>query len=112
MDEIKNIPVLVCTSCQNATLPPQYICRQCGNAHFTQTSIPGRGRLYTYTVIRVASPAFQNQTPYHVLVVELKSGLRVSARLAANGDTRIEIGQEMVLDRIDESVYWFHPFSA
>jgi uncharacterized OB-fold protein len=111
MDEIKKIPVLVCKSCQNTTLPPQYICRQCGSEHFTQTSIPGRGSLYTYTVIRVASPAFQNQTPYHVLVVELGPGLRVSARLA-HCDTRIEIGQEMVLDRIDESVYWFHPFYA
>lgn len=109
MDFARTIPGLRCQSCGELTLPPQYVCTKCGATHFAETTIPGKGKVFTYTTIRVAPQSFQAQVPYHVLVVQLTPELRVSARLAVDEGENIQIGQTVVLERIDDTGYWFRP---
>ncbi len=45
--------------------------------------VPGTGRLVSWTTIRRAPTAFREQAPYHVAVVDLDAGARVTGRLLA-----------------------------
>ena len=45
---------------------------------------PGRGTIYTETVIHSAPAAFVADAPYQIAIVELESGERVTARIAGD----------------------------
>lgn len=107
MDKEKSIPIVQCDQCKALGIPPQYICRQCGHTGFRETSISGRGKVYTHTTIRVAPDDYREEAPYPIVVVDLAHGLRVTARLVPDGAETIEIGQDLVFDRVNDRGYWF-----
>jgi uncharacterized OB-fold protein len=51
-------------------------------------------------------PAFNDETPYNVVQVELDEGPRLTSRIIGGGDQKIQIGQrvEVVFDDIDEEL--------
>ena len=103
----KQVPVAKCADCDTLGIPPQYVCRQCGKTEFEEAFVPGRGRVYTHTTIRIAPDAFRTQAPYDIAIVDLAPGLRVTARIDQAGKQPVAIGQEVVFDRTDECGYWF-----
>ncbi|MGH7331321.1 MAG: Zn-ribbon domain-containing OB-fold protein [Candidatus Rokuibacteriota bacterium] len=63
-------------------------------------NLSGRGRLLSWTVIRVAPPRYASEAPYAVGLLELAEGPRITARLEGDPE-RLAAGQPMGLFAVD-----------
>ncbi len=63
---------LRCDKCGSHTLPPQGVCRQCGESGLSPVEIDKKGTIKTFTVIRVAAEGLT--PPFIVALVETASG--------------------------------------
>ena len=61
-----------CQACGRLRWPPRASCPSCHSLETGWTTVSGRGRIFTWTVIhRTKLKEYQNATPYAVAVVEL-----------------------------------------
>ena len=68
-----------CASCGRSSLPPAPSCLHCGSADVQHVDAATTGALYTWTVTHVAfDPAYADEVPYTVGVVDLDDGSRLS----------------------------------
>lgn len=71
-----------CRDCGRRFLPPLPCCPSCRSEAIEPVEACGRGRLYSWVVMRRAlDPAFAEAVPYVVAAVELEEGARIFARL-------------------------------
>lgn len=99
-----NINLLFCDKCSTAFLPPKYVCPNCYNVDLIEKKMSGKGTIYSYTTIYSAPEKFSFDAPYHIILVDLAEGHRITARLAF-GEPSIE--QKVEHHKIEDSVYWF-----
>ena len=92
----------VCPHCDAKIFPPRDVCPHCGGEAKTQYAFSGKGKVYSYTVMREAPAGFEENIPYTVAVVALDEGPMVTAQLTDLGGQAVEIGMpvEMVTRRI------------
>lgn len=70
---------LKCETCGAVTFPPMAVCCECSGSEMHPVSITGKGRLRTFTVVRVAPEG--KTPPYIVAMVELEEGPYVMGNL-------------------------------
>jgi uncharacterized OB-fold protein len=63
---------LRCLDCGGCTVPPNAVCTSCGSANLKVESFARKGKIRTFTIIRVAPAGFK--PPYLVAMVELQDG--------------------------------------
>jgi len=62
-----------CDSCNRFVWYPEEECPHCGARSFTWTRVSGRGRVFTWTVVRRAFlPAFEEMVPFVTALVALE----------------------------------------
>jgi len=62
-----------CDSCNRFVWYPEEECPHCGARDFTWTRVSGRGRVFTWTVVRRAFlPAFEEMVPFVTALVSLE----------------------------------------
>ena len=67
-----------CTACQAYVFYPRPFCTACLSEALEWVTLCGRGRVYTFTVVRRAmNLAFADDLPYVYAIVELEEGPRV-----------------------------------
>ena len=96
-----------CGACDKPHLPPAPVCPFCFSDDIMWQAASGRGHISTFTVVHKAwFPAFQDETPYNVVQIELDEGPRLTSRIVGAGDQKIAIGQrvEVVFTDIDEQL--------
>lgn len=77
----------VCRVCAHRRLPPTAQCPKCLSDEVEWAATRGRGRLASWVVFhRAYHPAFEDQIPYAVGIVELDEGPRMLARLKGRAD--------------------------
>ncbi|HPR63161.1 MAG TPA: Zn-ribbon domain-containing OB-fold protein [Thermoanaerobaculia bacterium] len=81
-----------CKGCGKVFFPPRLVCSACGGREFTPTSLPGKGKVVTFTVIHTPPTAFDDESPYAMAVVELENGARIFAQLVDVDPDSIAIG--------------------
>lgn len=104
-----------CASCRRTYFPKARFCFNCFGKDMEDIIMSRRGRLYSYTIGRMASTHFQ--PPYVVGLIDLPEGVRVFAPLKVKEDQPIKIGMEveLVIDELwkedDKSIigYKFKP---
>ncbi|WP_164661319.1 Zn-ribbon domain-containing OB-fold protein [Tropicibacter sp. Alg240-R139] len=64
-----------CNACGKAHFYPRAICPECGSPDTTWTEATGRGRIYTYSVMRRADP------PYAIAYVTLDEGVTMMSNI-------------------------------
>lgn len=80
-----------CAGCGVIRYPVEPLCSECLSFDFGWAKSSGRGRIYSYTVVRHQThPAFP--VPYTVVLVEMEEGPRVIAELRAPEDAVFDIG--------------------
>jgi len=94
-----------CADCGHTRHPPGPICPRCRSAERTWQQVPGRGTVYTYTVVhRAFVPSLAAQLPYVVIVVELEEagGVRLVSNLvdADPGAVRVGMPVEVVWEDV------------
>ena len=77
-----------CRKCGRGHYPPRAVCDRCGGRDMEPGRLAERGKLLTWSVIRVAPPAFAQEIPYVVAIVEMEDGVRLTCQL-----TDVEIDQ-------------------
>ena len=90
-----------CDICDTYVFYPRPYCPHCLSEALTWTTVSGRGRVYTYTIVRRAMhPAFQLEVPYVFAIVELEEGPRVETNVigCAPEDVRVEMPVKAVYD--------------
>ncbi len=97
-----------CTGCGNIHFPPRLVCRECGGEEFEKDILPSKGKVVTYTVIRIPPAEFDDQKPYVVAIVELENGVRVTCMVAEAPPDNVEIGTkvELIFRKIMKESEW------
>ncbi|WP_332898621.1 Zn-ribbon domain-containing OB-fold protein [Haladaptatus sp. CMSO5] len=54
----------------HGSLPPRRACPHCGEQNLRQEPLPESGEIETYSVITVATPEFEEDTPYVTAIVD------------------------------------------
>ncbi len=93
------LPARRCVECGKLSVNA-VTCRFCGAEGGEAVSLSGRGRLLSWTVIRVAPARYASEAPYAVGLLELAEGPRITARLEGDPD-RLAAGQSMGLVTVD-----------
>ena len=82
-----------CTSCDQTRHPPAPLCPECRSEDSDWTEVPGRGEVYSYTIVHRPIAAGQ-ELPYVIAVIALEDsgGLRMISNLVDVNPDAIEIG--------------------
>ena len=71
-----------CRDCGRHVFYPRSLCPHCLSESLEWVEVSGRGKLYSFTVVRRAMhPAFQEDVPYVYAIVELEEGPRVTSNV-------------------------------
>ncbi|MDA0785738.1 MAG: Zn-ribbon domain-containing OB-fold protein [Proteobacteria bacterium] len=75
-----------CAACDAAIFYPRSICPKCGATDPAWAVSKGEGVVYACTTVHRAPPAFADNAPYTVLLVDIDEGFRMMGGLANNGE--------------------------
>lgn len=82
-----------CPPCDRYLYYPRPYCVRCLNAELEWREVSGRGRVYSFTVVRrAASPAFADRVPYVHAIVELDEGPRMTTNIVGCAPEEVVIG--------------------
>ena len=85
-----------CVKCGHIAFPGRLICPQCGGREFEKTTLSGKGKLETFTIIRVAPSGFGDQVPYAVGIVQLDEGVRLMAQITDCDPNQLKSGEKLI----------------
>lgn len=95
-----------CKDCGRYRFYPCPMCHFCGSMNAEWVKMSGRGKVYTWTVIRkAADPAWKDDLPYTVVVVELdeQEGLLMPGNLLHCDPEDIQAGMPVEVVFVDVS---------
>lgn len=82
-----DLAVQACQTCGHHQYPPLPFCESCRGRSLGWTTSTGQGRvLAATTVYHPPHPAFADQVPYTLCVVQLDDGVRMSAQITHHGE--------------------------
>lgn len=88
----------LCSSCHKYHFFPRAICPHCHSDAVTWVPSSGRGVIYSFTVARrPAGPAFKDEVPYAIVLVQLEEGPRIMTRILGDPET-VRIGLAVEVD--------------
>lgn len=71
-----------CMDCDEHIFYPRIVCPHCMSDQLNWVEASGRGKIYSYTIARRgAGPAFSQDAPYVVALVELDEGVRILSNI-------------------------------
>ncbi len=96
-----------CVSCDSWIYYPRVRCPTCLSDDLVWTLVSGHGRIATFTVARTpTAPAFADDVPQVIVVVELVEGPRLTSTLVGGESAEVHIGAEVepVFDHGDDGI--------
>lgn len=96
-----------CRSCGAHIFYPRAFCPACLSDSLEWTSVSGRGKVYSFTVVRRAMhPAFRPDVPYVLAIVELEEGPRLTTNIVGcdPSDVRVDMPVDVVFDDVTPEV--------
>ena len=92
-----------CDDCARLRFPPTTSCWYCLSPNTTWTPLSGRGTVWSYILMhQLYYPAFADELPYPVAVIETEEGVRLISNLVQVAREDIEIG--MAVEVVFEDV--------
>ena len=102
-----------CDACSALVFYPRRHCPACGSGSLSWHTASGRGRIYTFSIVRQSyHPFFRSQAPYVVAWIDLEEGPRLLSNVLTDEVEAIRIGQEVTLEweeHEDLSIPLFRP---
>ena len=96
-----------CRDCGKFRFYPRSICPHCLSYNTEWTKVSGRGKIYSFTVAnRTVSPAFRQDVPYSIAIIELEEGVRMMSNIVEcrNEDLSIDMPVEVVFDDVTPEI--------
>lgn len=89
---LQRVMIQQCETCSTYLPPAQVVCDHCGGDTLNWIEVSGLGKIYSYVVYhRSFHPAFNEQVPYTVALIELNEGPRLQAQFI-NGEEHCYVG--------------------
>lgn len=86
-----------CESCGAVLFYPREVCSECLSSELSWIQASGQGTVYSYTIAQAPThPAFAEDVPYIVAIVELAEGPRLTTNIVGCAPTAITIGMPVV----------------
>jgi uncharacterized protein len=105
-----------CSACGVWRWPPQVACPTCLSEEYEWTATAGRGRLYSYSVVRRPVDPARFDVPYVLAVVELDEGPRMLTNIidCPFDQLRVELPVELRVVAFDDTLnlYPFAPLAT
>jgi len=106
----RNIPLyyrlegVKCRTCGRVFFPPRSTCPKCGSSSLEQYTLPRRGRVLSFSVVRKPPRGFEYATPYVIALIELEDGSSILSQLTDCSPEEVEIGMpvEAVFRKVRE----------
>lgn len=101
------IRIQECGDCGHLRWPPAFLCPGCLSRNTRWVTASGRGKVYSYIVYHTAyDPAFQEDLPYVVALVELEEGPHLLTNIVGCDPGAVSCGMavEVVWDDVTETV--------
>jgi uncharacterized OB-fold protein len=90
-----------CTACRRFQHYPRSLCKSCLGDALEFVESPGRGTVYTFTVIhRAPLQELRSLAPYTLALVDLDEGVRVMSNVASDPSS-VRIGLPVAVDFAD-----------
>ncbi len=83
-----------CRKCGKYFFPMRHVCLNCGGRELDKVPLKGKGKLYTYTIVRQQLPGSLVQVPYGLAMVSLEEGCQLET-VVTEGFESLEIGMDM-----------------
>ena len=75
-----------CTRCGTFRFPPRNVCPDCMALDHEWVRASGRGKIHSFVVVHQAfGPAWKEDVPYPIAIVELDNGIRLITRIVGRG---------------------------
>ncbi len=87
-----------CNRCKLTFFPPRLLCPECKNRKLEKTKLKEKGKVLTYTIIRVPPAQFSDQAPYAVGIIELEDGVNLTGQIVDCAFDDIKIGMKVKLE--------------
>lgn len=88
-----------CGSCSRQHHYPRELCPYCGSDALEWSPVRGTGSVYSFTVARrPAGPAFKQDVPYVVAIIELDEGARMMSNIVGIDPDEVRIGQRVAVE--------------
>ena len=94
-----------CGDCRHIQYYQQGMCRHCGSENLSHRAASGRGKVHSFSVVhRAPGPAFRDDVPYAVLLVDLEEGPRMISTYTGGKPQDVTFDMDVVLvcEVIDE----------
>ncbi len=95
-----------CTQCAKFHAPTRYAC-SCGSTDLSWTEMSGSGTVFSYTIVhRAPDPAFKNDLPYVIAIIEMDEGGRLMSNVIDCDPNSVVIGMSVqaVFEIVSEGI--------
>ncbi|PYC48422.1 hypothetical protein DI396_05440 [Litorivita pollutaquae] len=90
------LDIPLCGDCGKHHFYPRAICPHCHSDNLKFDTVSGRGEVHTFTIARrPAGPAFADDVPYVVALIELEEGPRMMSRVQTDDPEAVKIGAKV-----------------
>ena len=96
-----------CAGCSAWRHVPREMCPECGSWDWVWAPSTGRGKVFSWTVVgRALHPAFQDDTPYAPVIVEMDEGVRLLTQVTDVAPDALEIDMpvEIAFDAVTPEI--------
>ncbi|MGE7544735.1 Zn-ribbon domain-containing OB-fold protein [Sporosarcina newyorkensis] len=103
-----------CEDCDKFIFYPRIVCPNCMSENIEWVESAGKGKVYSFTVVRHSPPSFSDDVPYVVAMIELDEGVRMISNIVECeiGDVYCDMSVEVVFEeREDAKLPMFRPLT-
>lgn len=87
-----------CPACAAPVFPARLMCPLCANQALQWEASCGKGRIYSYTVVRQnRQPYFVRKTPYVVALVDVDPGFRMMSNIVGLEPEEVYVGMPVTV---------------
>jgi len=87
-----------CEGCARVVFPARRVCPSCRKREMRSVNLSRRATVISSTVVHVAPPEFQNETPYALALIETPEGARMMAQVVDCNPAKVRPGSEVALE--------------
>lgn len=96
-----------CAECGEYSEPAAFSCYKCASLDLEWAIAKGTGKLHTFGLMhQMYHPAWADEMPYNIAVVELSEGPRITTNIVGCGNDELKIGMpvEATFDPVSDEV--------
>jgi hypothetical protein len=87
-----------CKNCGAILFPPRLICPVCKNRSFEDIRLADKGKVVSYTIIRVPPHQYVDQSPYAVGIIKLDDGVKLTGQIVDCDFEDLKIGKRVKVE--------------